>query len=68
MKYIVKKNIYTNKIEDCWDSLKQCADEIGVKSPTIKQAIKKHGKCKNYYFGYKELDKKYILELLQNDR
>lgn len=68
MKYIVKKNIYTNEIEDCWDSLKKCADEIGVKSPTIKQAIKTKGKCKNYFFAYKELDKKYILELLKNDR
>ena len=31
-------------------------------------AIRTKGKCKNYFFAYKELDKKYILELLKNDR
>lgn len=67
MKFIVKKNIYTNEIEDCWDSLTECANDMNVKPPTIKQAIKRGCKCKNYFFNYKELDKKYILNLLKND-
>lgn len=68
MKFIVKRNIYTNEILDIWYSLKECANDMGVKSPTILQAIKLHGKCKNYYFEYVYLDKIKILSILQNDR
>lgn len=65
MKFIVKRNIYSNKVEDCWQSLKECANDMGVKPPTIKQAINKHGKCRNYYFDYVFIDKKDILNFIQ---
>lgn len=67
IKFIVKRNIYTNKIEDCWQSLKECANDMDVKPPTIKQAIRTNGKCKNYFFTVEYIDKKYILELF-NDK
>ena len=67
MKFIVKRNIYTNEIVDCWDKLKTCAEEIGVKPPTIKQAIRTGGKCHDYFFGYIDIDKKKILELIKDD-
>lgn len=67
MKFIVKKNIYTNEIVDIWDSLKECANDIGVKPPTILQAIKLHGKCKNYFFEYIYIPKEKIICLLKNE-
>lgn len=67
MRLIVKRNIYTNEIVDCWDSLKECAEDIGVKCPTILQAIKKHGKCHDYFFGYVEVDKRKILKLIKDE-
>ena len=67
MRIIVKRNIYTNEIVDCWDSLKECAEEMGVKPPTILQSINKHCKCKDYFFGYVYVDRKKILKLIQNE-
>lgn len=63
-KVIVKKDIYEGKILDIWQSRKECAKAMGVSEPAISQAIKLHGKCKNYFFEKIEIPKEKILKIL----
>lgn len=64
---IVKKNIYTGEIIDVWDSIKKCAEDMNVKPPAIIQAIKVHGKCKDYHIERIDISKVKLLTLL-NDK
>lgn len=66
MIFIVKRNIYTNEIVDIYENMNIAAKEIGVTIQSILQAIKKHTKCKNYYWECINIDKEKIL-MLCND-
>lgn len=67
MKFIVKKDIYEGKILDVWQTVKECADDIGVTHPAILQALKTGHPCRNYYFERIEVSKENILRLVQNE-
>lgn len=64
---IVKKNIYTNEIIDVWDSVKQCAEDMNVKPPSIIHAIKNESKCKDYKFSRIYISKEKIINILNNE-
>ena len=68
MKLIVKRNIYTNEIVDIYENMNIAAKEMNVTIQSILQAIKKHTKCKDYYWEYINIDKEKILYILNNDR
>lgn len=65
MKFIVKKDIYEGKILDVWQTRRECAKDIGVTEAAISQAVRLHGKCKNYYFERIEVPKENILKIIQ---
>ncbi len=67
MKLIVKRNIYTNEIVDIYENMNIAAKEMNVTIQAILQAIKKHTKCKDYYWEYINIDKEKILYILNND-
>ena len=67
MKFIIKKDIYEGKILDVWQTVKECADDIGVTHPAILQAIKTGHPCKKYCFERIDIPKEKILHLIQND-
>ena len=65
MKFIVKKDIYEGKILDVWQTRRECAKDIGVTEAAISQAVRLHGKCKNYYFERIEVPKENILKIIK---
>lgn len=64
MKFVVSKNIYTKKIVNIYQSMADAAKDLNVKNNSIRQAIVKNGKCKDYYWEIIEIDNKKILELI----
>lgn len=64
MKFIVSKNIYTKEIVNIYQSMAAAAKDMKVENNSIRQAIVKHGKCKDYYWEIVEIDDKKILELI----
>ena len=67
MKVIVQRNIYDNSIVDLYDSKSDAAKSMGVSIQAIIQSIQKECKCKDYRFEEVEIDKKKILEFLNNE-
>ena len=65
MKFIVKKDIYEGKILDVWQTVNECAKDIGVTHPAILQAIKTGGQCRKYYFERIDVPKEKILQIIQ---
>ena len=65
MKFIVKKDIYEGKILDVWQTRRECAKDIGVTEAAISQAVRLHGKCKNYFFERIEGPNENILKIIQ---
>ena len=65
MKFIVKKDIYEGKILDVWQTRRECAKDIGVTEAAISQAVRLHGKCKNYFFERIEVPNENILKIIQ---
>lgn len=68
MKVIVQRNIYDNSIVNIYDSKSDAAKSMGVTIQAIIQSIKKECKCKDYRFEEVEIDKKKILEILNDKR
>lgn len=68
MKFIVNKNIYTNEIVNIYHSMAAAAKDMQVENSSIRQAIIKHGKCKDYYWEVIEIDDKKILNLINDNR
>lgn len=64
MKFIVSKNIYTKEIVNIYKSMADAAKDMNVKNNSIRQAIVKKGKCKDYYWEIIEIDNKKILEFV----
>lgn len=64
MKFIVSKNIYTREIVNIYQSMAAAAKDMKVENNSIRQAIVKNGKCKDYYWEIVEIDDKKILELI----
>ena len=65
MKFIVKKDIYEGKILDVWQTRRECAKDIGVTEAAISQAVRLHGKCKNYYFERIDVPTENILKIIK---
>ena len=64
MKFIVSKNIYTKEIVNIYQTMAAAAKDMKVENNSIRQAIVKNGKCKDYYWEIVEIDDKKILELI----
>lgn len=64
MKFIVSKNIYTKEIVNVYRSMAEAAKDMNVENNSIRQAIVKNGKCKDYYWEIIEIDNKKILEII----
>ena len=64
MKFVVSKNIYTKEIVNIYQSMAEAAKDMNVENNSIRQAIVKNGKCKNYYWEIIEIDNKKILEII----
>lgn len=68
MKFIVSKNIYTKKVINIYKTMAEAAKDMSVDNNSIRQAIVKNGKCKNYYWEIIEIDNKKILNLINDNR
>ena len=68
MKFIVSKNIYTKEVINIYKTMAEAAKDMNVDNNSIRQAIVKSGKCKNYYWGIIEIDDKKILNLINDNR
>lgn len=64
MKFVVSKNIYTKEIVNIYQSMAEAAKDMNVENNSIRQAIVKNGKCKDYYWEIIEIDNKKILEII----
>lgn len=64
MKFVVSKNVYTKEIVNIYQSMAEAAKDMNVENNSIRQAIVKNGKCKNYYWEIIEIDNKKILEII----
>lgn len=64
MKFIVSKNIYTKEIVKIYQTMAEAAKDMNVENSSIRQAIMKNGKCKNYYWEFLEIDNKKILSII----
>jgi len=64
MNFIVKRNIYTNEVVDIYENMNVAAKEMNVTIQSILQAIKKHTKCKDYYWENINLNKEKIISLI----
>lgn len=64
MKFIVSKNIYTKEIVKIYQTMAEAAKDMNVENSSIRQAIIKNGKCKNYYWEFLEIDNKKILNMI----
>lgn len=68
MKFIVSKNIYTKEVINIYKTMAEAAKDMNVDNNSIRQAIVKNGKCKNYYWEIIEIDDKKILNLINDNR
>lgn len=68
MKFIVSKNIYTMEVINVYKTMAEAAKDMNVDNNSIRQAIVKNGKCKNYYWKFIEIDDKKILNLINDNR
>lgn len=64
MKFIVSKNIYTRKVVNIYKTMAEAAKDMNVDNNSIRQAIVKNGKCKDYYWESVEIDNEKILNIL----
>ena len=68
MKFVVSKNIYTKEVINIYKTMAEAAKDMNVDNNSIRQAIIKNGKCKNYYWEIIEIDDKKILNLINDNR
>lgn len=68
MKFIVSKNIYTKEIVNVYKTMAEAAKDMNVDNNSIRQAIVKKGKCKDYYWDIIEVDNKKILNMIYDNR
>lgn len=64
MKFIVSKNVYTKEIVKIYQTMAEAAKDMNVENSSIRQAIMKNGKCKDYYWEFLEIDNKKILSMI----
>lgn len=67
MKFVVSKNVYTKEIVNIYQSMAEAAKDMNVENASIRQAILKNGKCKDYYWEMIEIDNEKILSLVYDN-
>lgn len=68
MKFVVNRNIYTNELVNIYNSMAAAAKDMKVENSSIRQAILKNGRCKDFIWEFIEIDDKKILELINDNR
>lgn len=69
MKFVISRNIYTHEIINVYQSMADAAKDVGVENSSIRQAILKRCRCKDYDWEFIEIDNKKILNLInENNR
>lgn len=66
MKFVINRNIYTHEIINVYQTMADAAKDVGVENSSIRQAILKRCRCKDYDWEFIEIDNKKILDLLKN--
>ena len=64
MKFVINRNIYTHEIINVYQTMADAAKDVGVENSSIRQAILKHCRCKDYDWEFIEIDNKKILNLI----
>lgn len=64
MKFVVNKNIYTGEIVNIYQNMAEAAKSVGVENSSIRQAILKKCRCKDYDWDFIEIDNEKILKLI----
>jgi hypothetical protein len=64
LKFIIKKDIESNKILDVYNSLKDAASSVNTASPYISQALRLHGNSCGYKWDYVDVENDEIIEML----
>jgi len=66
MKFVINKNIYTGEIINVYQSMADAAKDMQVENSSIRQAILKGCRCKDFDWDFVEIDNKKILNLVKN--
>ena len=64
MKFVINRNIYTREIINVYQTMADAAKDVGVENSSIRQAILKRCRCKDYDWEFIEIDNKKILNLI----
>lgn len=64
MKFVINRNIYTHEIINVYQTMADAAKDVGVENSSIRQAILKRCRCKDYDWEFIEIDNKKILNLI----